>query len=163
RSLLDTTDSVDAISNEFGNTVKGLAIIDQVTPQLIDQINSTVTNLQSIQTLTLTLQSTLHSLVDQLDPFISPLVDMAQAFDNAKNDDFFFLPPDALKTADFQVGMNFFMTADGKGARIVFYHQGEAQSPEGIKQIEAVAAASQEAIKGSSLSNAKLYYAGAAS
>ena len=95
-----------------------------------------VSNLESIQSLTLTLQSTLHALVDQLDPFISPLVDMAQAFDNAKNDDFFFLPPDALKTADFQVGMNFFMTPDGKGARIVLYHTGEAQSPEGIKQIE---------------------------
>ena len=63
-----------------------------------------------------------------MDPFISPLVDMAQAFDNAQNDDFFFLPPDALKTADFQVGMNFFMTPDGKGARIVMYHTGEAQA-----------------------------------
>ena len=76
--------------------------------------------------------STLHALVDQLDPLIGPLVDMAQAFDNAKNDDFFFLPPDALKNPDFQVGMNFFMTADGKGARFVMYHEGEAQSPEGI-------------------------------
>jgi RND superfamily putative drug exporter len=163
RSLLDTTDSVDAITNEFGETVKGLAIIDKVTPALIDQIDSTVTNLQSIQALTLTTQSTLHALVDQMDPFIGPLVDMAQAFDNAKNDDFFFLPPDALKTAEFQVGMDFFMTADGKGARIVFYHQGVAASPEGIKQVERVAAAAQEAIKGTSLSNAKIYLAGVSS
>ena len=163
RSLLDTVDSVDGITNEFANTVKGLAIIDTVTPQIIDQIHATVTNLESIQSLTLTLQSTLHSLIDQLDPFISPLVDMAQAFDNAKNDDFFFLPPDALKTADFQVGMNFFMTPDGKGARIVMYHTGEAQSPEGIKQIAAVTDAAQEAVKGTSLSNANIYLAGAAS
>ena len=157
RSLLDTVDSVDGITNEFANTVKGLAIIDTVTPQIIDQIQATVTNLESIQSLTLTLQSTLHSLIDQLDPFISPLVDMAQAFDNAKNDDFFFLPPDALKTADFQVGMNFFMTPDGKGA------PREAQSPEGIKQIAAVTDAAQEAVKGTSLSNANIYLAGAAS
>lgn len=163
RSLLDTVDSVDAITNEFGNTVQGLAIIDTVTPRIIDQIHSTVTNLANIQSLTLTLQSTLHSLIDQLDPFISPLVDMAQSFDNAKNDDFFFLPPDALKTADFQVGMNFFMTADGKGARFVMYHQGEAQSPEGIKQVQAVTTAAQEAVKGTSLSNAKILMAGAAS
>jgi len=163
RSLLDTVDSVDSITNEFGNTVRGLTIIDTVTPQIIDQIQATVTNLESIQSLTLTLQSTFHALVDQLDPVISPLVDMAQAFDNAKNDDFFFLPPDALKTPDFQVGMNFFMTPDGKGARIVMYHTGEAQSPEGIKQIQAVTAAAQEAVKGTSLSNANIYLAGAAS
>jgi RND superfamily putative drug exporter len=161
RSLVDTVDSVDEITNEFGNTVRGLTVIDTVTPQIIDQIHTVVTNLENVQSLTLTLQSTFHALVDQLDPVISPLVDMAQAFDNAQNDDFFFLPPDALKTADFQVGMNFFMTPDGKGARIVLYHQGEAQSPEGIKQIEAVADAAQEALKGTSLANAKIYLAGA--
>ncbi|MDT5070227.1 MAG: hypothetical protein QOK02_6382 [Mycobacterium sp.] len=114
-------------------------------------------------TLHATDKSTLHSLVSQLDPFINPLIDLAQAFDNAENDDFFFLPPDALKTDDFKVGMNFFMTPDGKGARIVFYHTGEAQSPQGIKQVEDVTAAAQEAVKGTSLSNAKISLAGAAS
>ena len=91
------------------------------------------------------------------------MIDLAQAFDNAKNDDFFFPPPDALATDDFKVGMNFFMTPDGKGARFVFYHTGEAQSPEGIQQVEDATAAAQEAIKGTSLSNAKISLAGAAS
>ena len=151
------------LTDELGNTVHGITIIDDVTPQIIPQIEAVVSNLRATQSLTLTLQSTLHSLVSQLDPFINPLIDLAQAFDNAKNDDFFFLPPDALKTDDFKVGMDFFMTPDGKGARFVFYHTGEAQSPEGIKQVEDVTAAAQEAIKGTSLSNAKISLAGAAS
>ena len=163
RSLLQTVDNVDELTGELGNEVHGLEIIDTVTPQIIGQIQAVATNLKSIRSLTLTLQSTLHSLIPQLDVFIHPLVDLAQAFDNAKNDDFFFLPPDALNTPDFKVGMNFFMTPDGKGARIVIYHTGEAQSPEGIKQIQAVSAAAQESIKGTSLSNAKLYVAGASS
>ena len=163
RSLYDSLDGVDAITDELGNTVRGITTIDEVTPQIVPQIQAVASNLEAIRSLTLTLQSTLHSLIDQLDPFIQPLVDMAQAFDNAKNDDFFFLPPDALKTPDFKVGMDFFMTPDGKGARFVMYHTGEAQSPEGIKQVQDVAADAQEAIKGTSLSNAKLYVAGAAS
>jgi putative drug exporter of the RND superfamily len=163
RSLMDSVDSVDELTDELRNEVHGLTIIDTVTPQIIDQIHAVATNLKSIQSLTLTLQSTLHALIPQLDVFIHPLVDMAQAFDNAKNDDFFFLPPDALTTPDFKVGMNFFMTPDGKGARIVIYHTGEAQSPEGIDQIKAVSAAAQESIKGTSLSNTKLYLAGASS
>jgi putative drug exporter of the RND superfamily len=163
RSLMESIDSFDELTDEFGNTVHGLAIIDTVTPQIITQIHAIAKNLEIIRSLTLTLQSTLHALIPQLDVFIHPLVDMAQAFDNAKNDDFFFLPPDALNTPDFKVGVNFFMTADGKGARIVIYHTGEAQSPEGIKQIEAVSTAAQESIKGTSLSNAKLYVAGASS
>ena len=73
------------------------------------------------------------------------------------------MPPDALNTPDFKVGMDFFMTPDGKGARFVMYHTGEAQSPEGIKQIQDVAAAAREAVKGTPLSNAKIYLAGAAS
>ena len=163
RSLLESIDSVDELTDELGNEVHGLVIIDMVTPQIITQIQAVATNLKSIQSLTLTLQSTLHALIPQLDVFIHPLVDLGQAFDNAKNDDFFFLPPDALSTPDFKVGMNFFMTPDGKGARIVIYHVGEAQSPEGIKQIQAVAAAAQESVKGTSLSNAKIYIAGASS
>ncbi|MEZ0053460.1 RND superfamily putative drug exporter [Mycobacterium sp. MAA66] len=163
RALYDSIDTVDGITDELGNTVKGITIIDTVTPQIIPQIHSTLANLQAIQSLTMTLQSTLNSLVDQLDVFIDPLVNMAQVYDNAKNDDFFFLPPDALKTEDFKVGMNFFMTPDGKGARMVFYHEGEAQTPEGIDQIRNVTAAAQQSLKGTSLSNAKLYLAGAAS
>jgi putative drug exporter of the RND superfamily len=163
RSLLDSVDSVDELTDELGNEVHGITIIDTVTPQIITQIQAVATNLKSIHSLTLTLQSTLHALIPQLDVFIHPLVDMAQAFDNAKNDDFFFLPADALSTPDFKVGMDFFMTPDGKGARIVIYHTGEAQSPEGIDQIEAVSAAAQESIKGTSLSNTKLYIAGASS
>ncbi|WP_285030199.1 RND family transporter [Mycolicibacterium sp. lyk4-40-TYG-92] len=163
RSLYDSIDTVDSITDELGNTVKGISIIDTVTPQIIPQIQSTMTNLRAIQSLTLTLQSTLNALVDQLDVFINPLVDMAQSFDNAKNDDFFFLPPDALKTADFKVGMDFFMTPDGKGARMVFYHDGEAQTPAGIEQVRNVTASAQQALKGTSLSNAKIYLAGAAS
>ena len=62
RSLLDTTDSVNAITDEFGNTVQGLTIIDTVTPQIIDQIDAVVSNLETVQSLTLTLQSTfMHS------------------------------------------------------------------------------------------------------
>jgi putative drug exporter of the RND superfamily len=163
RSLIETVDTVDKITDEFGNEVRGLAIIDTVTPQIATQTHAIATNLATIQSLTLTLQSTLHSLIPQLDVFIHPLVDLAQAFDNAKNDDFFFLPPDALNTPDFKVGMDFFMTPDGKGARIIVYHQGEAMSPEGIKQIQNVATAAQESLKGTPLSNAKLSLAGASS
>ncbi|WP_442931811.1 MMPL/RND family transporter [Mycobacterium sp. 050128] len=163
RSLLESVDSVDEITNELGNEVHGLTIIDTVTPRIITQIHTLATNLESIRSLTLTLQSTLHAIIPQLDVFINPLVDMAQAFDAAKNDDFFFLPPDALTTPDFKVGMDFFMTPDGRGARTIVYHQGEAMSPEGIKQIKDVSAAAQESIKGTPLSNAKLYVAGAAS
>jgi len=163
RSLLDTVDNVDELTDEFQNEVKGLTIIDAATPQLVAQIQAIVSNLKTTQSLTLTAQSTLHALIPQLEVTINPLIDLGRAFDNAKNDDFFYLPPDALKTNDFKVGMDFFLTPDGKGARTIIYHKGEAMSPEGIKQIKDATTSAQEGLKGTSLENAKLYMAGASS
>jgi putative drug exporter of the RND superfamily len=55
------------------------------------------------------------------------------------------------------------MTHDGKGARFLVYHKGEAMSPEGIEQTRNALAAAQESLKQTALSNAELYVAGAAS
>jgi putative drug exporter of the RND superfamily len=117
----------------------------------------------TMQSLTLTTQSTLHAMIPQMEVMIHPMIDMAQAFDNAKNDDFFFLPPDALETENFKVGLDFFMTHDGKGARFLVFHKGEALSPAGIEQTRSASAAAEESIKQTALSNAKLDVAGAAS
>jgi putative drug exporter of the RND superfamily len=114
-----------------------------------------------MQSLTLTTQSTLHAMIPQMEVMIHPMIDMAQAFDNAKNDDFFFLPPDALQTENFKVGLDFFMTRDGKGARFQVFHEGEAMSPAGIQQTRNATAAAHEAIKQTALSNARLDMAGA--
>ena len=43
---------------------------------------------------------------------------MGQAFDAAKNDDSFFLPPEVFDNPDFQRAMNSFLLPDGKAAAI---------------------------------------------
>ena len=170
RSLNETIDNVDQISEQMVNLVKGLTIIDTVTPQMVPLIHAMAEHMgtmakemRAMQSLTLATQSTMHAMIPQLDVMIRPMVDMAQAFDNAKNDDFFFLPPEALETDDFKVSLDFFMTHDGKGARFLVYHKGEAMSPEGITQTRNASFAAEEALKQTALSNADLYVAGAAS
>jgi RND superfamily putative drug exporter len=163
RSLNESLDNVDKMAEELGDMSKGVAVIDAVTPQMVTQMHAVAENTVTMQNLTLTLQSLLHATIPQLDSMIHPLIDMGQAFDNAKNDDFFFLPPDSFNTPDFKVGLNFFMTPDGRGARIIVYHKGEAMSAAGIKQIEDASAAAEESLKGTSLSRARLSVAGAAS
>ncbi|MDD4865918.1 MAG: RND family transporter [Mycobacterium sp.] len=163
RSLNESIDNIDEATSQLSPLVDGLGTIDTATPQMIAQLNAMVQNMAVMQQLTLTTQSLLHALVSQLEPMISPMVDMATAFDNAKNDDFFFMPPDAFTTHDFQVGLKFMMTPDGKGARILIYHQGEAMSPQGIDQIRRAESAAHEAVKGTSLSGVRLLMAGASS
>lgn len=163
RSFLELPDDVDKLAEATGHVVDGLTMVDLATPKMAAQTHEMAQNTYAMQALTLTLQSTMHALIPQLDAMINPMVDMAQAFDNAKNDDFFLLTPDALETHDFKVGLNFFVTPDGKGSRVIIYHEGEAMSLKGIKQVEDAMVAAKESLKGTSLSNAQLYMAGAAS
>src|ERR1700757_930137 len=167
RSLNETIDNVDQVSEKLGDLVKGLVIIDTVTPQMVPQMHAMAEHMGTMakemrimQSLTLTSQSTLHAMIPQLDVMIHPMIDMAQAFDNAKNDDFFYLAPEALDTENFKVGLDFFMTRDGKGARFMIFHEGEALSPQGIEQTRNASAAAKQAIKQTALSNAKLDMAG---
>ncbi|MGV9801598.1 MMPL/RND family transporter [Mycobacterium sp. NPDC003449] len=163
RSLNESLDSIDGASHYLGPMVDGLTKISVATPQMITQLNAMVQNMAVMQRLTLTMQSLMRATITQLEPMINPMVDMAQAFDNAKNDDFFFMPPDSFETREFQTGLKFMMTPDGKGTRIMIYHQGEAMSPEGIDQIERAEDAAHEAIKGTSLSDVQLLMAGSSS
>ncbi len=170
RSMHETVDNVDEITDELVKLLQGLTIIDTVTPQMpplmhtmVETMRAMTGDMRTMQSLTLSTQSTLHAMIPQLDVMIHPMVDMAQAFDNAKNDDFFFLPPDALQTEDFKISLDFFMTHDGKGVRFLVYHKGEAMGPEGITQTRNASLAAQESLKQTALSNADLYVAGAAS
>ena len=50
---------------------------------------------------------------------------MGQAFDDAKNDDSFYLPPEVFDNPDFKRGMKMFMSPDGKAARFIITHEGD--------------------------------------
>jgi len=43
---------------------------------------------------------------------------MGQAFDQAKNDDSFYLPPEAFDNPEFKRGLKLFLSADGHAARM---------------------------------------------
>ncbi|MGH3594513.1 MAG: MMPL family transporter, partial [Mycobacterium sp.] len=87
---------------------------------------------------------------------------MGQSFDDSKNDDFFYLPAEAFDNKDFQTGLRLFMSPDGKSARFFITHQGFPATPEGISRVEPERTAAQEALKQSSLSNAKVFVGGTA-
>ena len=50
---------------------------------------------------------------------------MGQAFDASRGGDYFYLPPEAFQNADFQRGLNVFLSADGKAARLTIIHDAD--------------------------------------
>ena len=56
---------------------------------------------------------------------------LGQAFDAAKNDDSFYLPPEAFANPDFKRGLKLFLSPDGKAARMIITHEGDPATPAG--------------------------------
>jgi RND superfamily putative drug exporter len=84
-------------------------------------------------------------------------------FDQAKNDDLFYLPPDVFDNPDFKRGMKMFMSPDGKAVRMIITHQGDPASVQGIEHVRGLKGVVADALKGTPLSNAKVSLAGTAS
>nr|MDT0522252.1 MMPL family transporter [Streptomyces sp. DSM 41633] len=85
---------------------------------------------------------------------------MGRAFDDAQNDDSFYIPPDVFKNADFKRVMDVFLSPDGKTARLLISQRGDPATPEGISRVDPIRTAAEEALKGTPLENARLYLTG---
>ena len=111
----------------------------------------------------LTNHSTMAGIFGEMDEASQNATAMGQAFDAAKNDDSFYLPPEVFQNPDFQRAVTSFMSPDGKAARFIISHRGDPATPEGIARIDPIRTAAEEALKTTPLENAKISLAGAAS
>jgi RND superfamily putative drug exporter len=84
------------------------------------------------------------------------------AFDRARNDDTFYLPPEAFQSPDFARGLKQFISPDGHAVRLIISHEGDPATPDGINHIEPIKQAVHEAIKGTPWEGAKVYLGGTA-
>jgi putative drug exporter of the RND superfamily len=134
-----------------------------IMPQLVVQLPQMIAFMQSMRNTMLTMYSTMSGIFAQADETSQDATAMGQAFDAAKNDDSFYLPPEVFKNPDFQRAMNSFLSPDGKAARFIISHNGDPATPEGIARIDQIKTAAEEALKGTPLVNAKIYIGGTAS
>ena len=162
RSLFDATDKIDQLDEQMDKNLKAALIQDAVTPQLVDLIGQSADQLDQLHQIILADHSTIQPQLTQLDELGRQMMDLGYAFDSSKNDEFFYLPPDAFLNPSFQIDLRFFMSPDGKAARYMVFHDGEALTPEGIKQDQRYLPAAKEALKGTTLAGARVYLGGAA-
>ncbi|MGO9380860.1 MAG: RND family transporter [Mycobacterium sp.] len=163
RSIFDTLDGVDALSDKMHDLVKDLDTMDAVLPQLLQQFPGLIAVTQSMQTMMLTMHSTMSGTFSQMDETNQNANAMGQAFDAAQDDDSFYLPPEVFQNPDFQRAMSSFLSPDGTAARFIISHRGDPATPEGIARIDRIKTAAEEALKTTPLEGTKIYIAGTAS
>ncbi|MBX7452836.1 MMPL family transporter [Mycolicibacterium sp. 3033] len=163
RSVFDSIDGISNLSDQFASITASLDKLDALQPQLLALLPPQIAIQERNRDLTLSNYATTTGTNDQSEEALKNATAMGQAFDEAKNDDSFYLPPEAFDNPDFKRGLKLFLSPDGKAARMIITHEGTPATPEGISHIDAIKNSAFDAIKATPLSDAKIYVAGTAS
>ncbi|WP_082960381.1 MULTISPECIES: RND family transporter [unclassified Mycobacterium] len=162
RSLFDAMDGVDQVDEKFHSLVDDLGKIDVLLPQLLAQFPILIETMTSMRDTMQAMYSTMSGFFSQIDAAGSDATAMGKAFDAARNDESFYLPPDVFANKDFQRAESMFLSPDGTAVRFVISHRGDPLTPEGLAHVAAIRTAAQEALKGTPLEYSRIHITGAA-
>ncbi|GAB5896617.1 MMPL family transporter [Mycolicibacterium mageritense] len=162
RSVFDALDGVDTMTADFEQIVPDMDRMNALIPQMVATMVPMIETMKSMKTMMLTMQATQGGMQDQMAAMQDNSTAMGEAFDKAKNDDSFYLPPETFDNPDFKRGMKMFLSPDGHAVRFIISHEGDPMSPEGVSHVEPIKQAAKEAIKGTPLEGSKIYLGGTA-
>ena len=162
RSIFDALDGLDQITEKFTYLAGDISQLDALMPQMLAQMPPMIATMTTMKQMMLTMHSSMSSLYDQMDVMSQNSTAMGQAFDAAKNDDSFYIPPEVFDNPDFKRGLKMFLSPDGHAARFIISHEGDPATPEGISHVDPIKKAAKEAIKGTPLEGAKIWLGGTA-
>ncbi len=163
RNIFDALDGIDQLAEKIHKLEGNLDDLAALLPQLLAQLPRTITIMESMRNMLLTMHATMEGTFGIMDESAQDATALGQAYDAAKNDDSFYLPPEVFENPDFQRAMSSFLSPDGKAARFIISHRGDPGSAEGIDSIDQIKAAAEEALKNTPLRGAQIYMAGTAS
>ncbi|MCV7381004.1 hypothetical protein BST11_08805 [Mycobacterium alsense] len=162
RSIFNALDGIDQVTQNIEDLSANLDKLDRIQPKLValipPQIESQQRNLETV----MSNYAITQGLNEQAKAQSDNATAQGDAFDKAKNDDTFYLPPEAFKSPDFARGLKNFISPDGHAVRLIISHEGDPATPEGISRIEPIKQAVHEAIKGTPWEGAKVYLGGTA-
>jgi putative drug exporter of the RND superfamily len=162
RSIFDTLDGINTLSDDFQDLVPDVEKLAELTPQLAALMPTMIQTMKNQKQYLLNQYQAQKAQQDQNMANQDNATAMGQAFDAAMNDENFYLPPEAFQTADFKRGIKLFLSPDGHAVRFTVFHQGDPLSEEGTSHIEPLRVAAVDAIKGTPLEGSTVYVGGSA-
>lgn len=162
RSVFDAMDGVDTMTDAFNQIIPDMDEMAAQLPQMLALMPAMIQMMTNAKNMMLSTYATQSGLAkQQLEAQGDPAA-MGEAFDRARNDDSFYLPPEIFDNAEFQRGMKMFVSPNGRGVRFIITHEGDPLSAEGIGHIDAIKLAAKEAIKTTPWEGSKIYVGGTA-
>lgn len=169
KSIFEAFDSVDKFTENMDLLLADMGNMDTVIPrmvtvmtQMVNEFPPMIAVAKTMQGTLLTLHSSFDGMVKQMERMTDTATAMGHAFDSAKNDDYFYLPPEAFDNPDFQRGLEIFLSPDGKAARFFVTLNEDPATPAGIASVTPELETARHAVKGTPLADAKFYLTGTA-
>ncbi|MET0896819.1 MAG: RND family transporter [Mycobacterium sp.] len=162
RSVFDSLDGISVITDQMDRMILGFTDMNALFPEMLAQFPPMISTMENMQQMMLTMHATMFGMYSQMDEAGQGATEMGKAFDAAKNDDSFYLPPEVFDNPDFRRAMDLFVSPDGKSVRMIIAHRGDPASPEGLSRVEPIKIAAIEAIKGTPLEDARVSLGGMA-
>ncbi len=162
RSVLDAIDGVDQLSAQFTKLTASLDTLDAGQHKLLTLLPPQIADQEKNLGLILSSYATNSGINAATRANTETATALGQAYDAAKNDDSFYLPPEAFDNAEFKRGLKLFLSPDGKAARMIITHEGDPATPEGISHIDPIRNAAKQAVKNTPLGDSNIYLAGTA-
>ncbi|MDT5301373.1 MAG: putative drug exporter of the superfamily, partial [Mycobacterium sp.] len=163
KSLFDGLDGIDALDEQIHNAVTDFQAIDALMPQMVTQLKIQRDETAALQAVIVNSYGPAHLQSTQTDQTFDDLINVGNDFDKSRSDSYFYMPREAFFNEDVKTGMTLMMSPDGKAARFIVTHEGNAMGPEGVEHVEKFPEAIQIALKETSLAGAKIYIGGAGS
>jgi RND superfamily putative drug exporter len=163
RSLFDGLDGIDSLDAQIANAVTDLQAVDALLPQMITQLKMMMDDTRALQAVIVNSYGPAHLQSTQTDQTFDDMINVGNDFDASRSDDFFYMPREAFDNEDVKTGMKLMISPDGKAARFIITHEGNAMGPEGVEHVEAFPDAVKAALKETSLAGARIYIGGAGS
>lgn len=110
RSVFDALDGLDALTDQLGNVTKSLDKLTALQPEILKLIPTQIAIQQANRQLAMTNYATNSGITAQAQDALQNASAMGQAFDAAKTDDSFYLPPDVFDNPEFQRGLRLFLS-----------------------------------------------------
>ncbi len=163
RSLFDGLDNIDKLADDINDAKLSLEAIDKILPQIITQLKLTADDTEQLATLLVNSYGSSSLQATATDQTFDDLVNVGLDFDRSRSDDFFYIPREGFDNEDVKTGMQLMMSPDGKAARFIVTHEGDAMGPEGVQHVQQFPTAITTALKETSLAGARIYIGGSGS
>ncbi|BBX66016.1 hypothetical protein MSAS_51900 [Mycobacterium saskatchewanense] len=163
RSLFETIDQVDKLADDIADARVSLEEVDKAFPQIIAQLKATADDTEALQSKLVNSYGSADLQSIQTNETYDDLINVGNDFDKSRSDDFFYIPHEGFDNDDVKAGMKLMMSPDGKAARFIVTHEGDAMGPEGVEHVEQFPEAIKTILKETSLAGARIYIGGSGS